>query len=100
MPNRLNRILNEQESILQSGRGTGYKRVATFGEIDAIYREADGKCAICASPRGKRNHALDHCHTTGKLRGVLCVNCNQGLGHFKDDVERLRKAIQYLERFS
>jgi len=99
MNNRLNRILNSQDSILKSGRGAGYKRFATFAEIDAIYREADGKCAICGSLRGKRNHALDHCHTTGKLRGVLCTACNQGLGHFKDDESLLQNAIDYLRKY-
>ncbi len=100
MTNRLNAILNRQDEVLKNGRGSGYKRVASFLEIDAIYRASNGLCAICDAPRGKRNHALDHCHSTGKLRGVLCAACNQGLGHFKDSVERLERAIAYLKRHS
>ena len=98
MNNRLNTILNSQSDILKSGRGSGYKRLATFTEIDAIYRNANGLCEICGAKRGKRNHALDHCHASGKLRGILCTACNQGLGHFKDDIARMELAIAYLRK--
>jgi hypothetical protein len=40
---------------------------------------------------------IDHCHTTGKVRGILCGTCNKGLGHFKDDPELMTKAINYLK---
>ena len=40
--------------------------------------------------------AIDHCHSTGKIRGLLCDRCNHGLGHFKDDINLLIKAIEYL----
>lgn len=56
-----------------------------------------GVCAICGEhcPTG-RKLAVDHCHTTGHVRGLLCANCNQGLGKFQDDAELLRKAVAYL----
>lgn len=41
---------------------------------------------------------LDHCHTTGKFRGNLCENCNLGLGRFKDSIDNLNKAIDYLQK--
>jgi len=42
---------------------------------------------------------LDHCHKTGRIRGVLCNNCNTGLGKFYDDIELLKTAINYLQKF-
>ena len=44
-----------------------------------------------------RRLAVDHDHKTGKIRGLLCISCNVGLGHFQDDVELLRSAILYLQ---
>ena len=41
---------------------------------------------------------IDHCHKTGKVRGILCSECNTGLGKFKDSIELLQKAIEYLKR--
>jgi hypothetical protein len=55
-------------------------------------------CAICDAPFTPENLAhIDHCHDSGKVRGLLCNNCNNGIGRFKDDVARLRAAISYLE---
>jgi len=52
-------------------------------------------CAICHSAPRARLH-IDHNHKTGKYRGLLCDNCNLGLGHFKDSPALLAKAIEYL----
>ncbi len=56
------------------------------------------KCAICNTdvPLGKGNFKVDHCHISGKVRGLLCHHCNVGIGHFKDDPSLLIKAIKYL----
>lgn len=60
-------------------------------------------CAICRGPEVKVNKfgnlialAVDHCHKTGKIRGLLCSNCNKGLGFFKDIIYNLYNAIAYL----
>jgi hypothetical protein len=55
------------------------------------------KCPICMSylEKGKKTH-VDHCHKSGKIRGVLCSYCNLLLGNAKDNIETLKKAIQYL----
>jgi hypothetical protein len=60
---------------------------------------SDGNCcAICgAKPKGKRL-AMDHDHKTGKIRGLLCMQCNTALGKFRDDTKLLKKAIRYLEK--
>lgn len=58
----------------------------------------DNKCAIC-SLSVEVNLCIDHCHVTGKVRGLLCKNCNLAIGNFKDDVELLQKAIKYLEKY-
>ena len=62
----------------------------------------DGKCAICQAPlkkNTKTNHNnthIDHDHKTGKVRGLLCGNCNNGLGRFQDDITLLQAAVVYL----
>jgi hypothetical protein len=56
-------------------------------------------CAVCGEPEPYgRKLALDHCHTTGKIRGLLCTECNQGIGKLKDRPDILRQAAEYLER--
>lgn len=63
-----------------------------------------GVCAICGEPETTKHKkgtvrqlSVDHNHKTGKVRGLLCHNCNCGIGRLKDDIEKLRKAIAYLE---
>lgn len=76
-------------------------------EFRAIVARHNGRCAICgekkrgwAKQRPLRKDALvvDHCHETGKIRGLLCGDCNTSLGRFGDDPARLRAAAEYLER--
>jgi hypothetical protein len=70
-------------------------------DYDRMHAEQDGKCAICGSTdpgAGRAMLAVDHDHTTGAIRGLLCNGCNVALGHLKDDVSRLRSAIDYLNR--
>lgn len=68
------------------------------GEFDALLVKQNGVCGICAKPfnHGKNWH-VDHCHSTGSVRGILCQKCNQGIGQLGDDPAVLRKAIAYLE---
>jgi hypothetical protein len=62
-----------------------------------LHKTQNGKCALCdQEPATKRGLHLDHCHATGKIRGLLCHSCNTGLGSFRDNPELLNKAIQYL----
>lgn len=84
----------------------GYQLKHAFGvPLEDYKRQAEEQgnaCAICKQPAlpGRRQLAVDHDNESGLLRGLLCVNCNTGIGKFKHDVERLRAAIAYLEHWS
>lgn len=73
---------------------------------EALLSQQDYKCAICGSadkgtrPTGKprKLFSIDHCHRTGKARGLLCNKCNLGLGNFNDDLRLLDAATGYLRR--
>jgi hypothetical protein len=70
-----------------------------FDEYARMFQSQNGKCAICDKHQAEFNikFAVDHCHQTGKIRGLLCVHCNHGLGKFFDRTDLLRKSIEYLE---
>jgi hypothetical protein len=72
-----------------------------LGTYDRLFAEQNGKCANCRTDKpggnGKRFH-LDHDHETGRIRGLLCTNCNTGIGQFKDDADLLKAAIEYLAK--
>lgn len=77
-------------------------RASNYGltpeQFMALYEKQNGKCAICSeAPSTKRGLHVDHCHTTGEVRGLLCHGCNVGIGALKDDAGLLRAAIAYLE---
>jgi len=80
---------------------------STYGinniEYDIMLKKQDGVCAICNLPNtnykgAPKMLAVDHCHKTNKIRGLLCSFCNQGIGFFKDDTRLLEKAISYLTK--
>lgn len=60
--------------------------------------DQEHRCAICGIHEQDCNHIfrVDHNHATGKVRGLLCHNCNVGIGHLKDSVEVIRAAARYL----
>ncbi|WP_234040356.1 endonuclease VII domain-containing protein [Micromonospora coerulea] len=62
-------------------------------EFQELLAEQGGVCAICD---GEDPQHLDHDHRTGWVRGILCFNCNGGLGQFRDSPARLARAITYL----
>ena len=71
----------------------------SMDEYNAMIDAQDGKCAICNYMFGqtKGDIHVDHCHTEGHVRGLLCNNCNRAIGLFNEDTESLEQAIQYLQ---
>ena len=86
-----------------------YKLKTRYGlsleDYYGLYKSQSGKCAICNNPESAVHNltkkiitlAVDHCHKTKKVRGLLCQDCNRGLGKFNDDISRMEKAIEYLK---
>ncbi len=71
----------------------------TLRDVDRMYDEQGGRCGICGTrqPRGRGGFHVDHCHSTNKVRGLLCAPCNMMLGLAEDSKEKLMKAMHYLE---
>jgi hypothetical protein len=75
-----------------------------FKEYQALLEEQDYVCAICKKPETKLDPrsnkpfalAVDHCHDSNAVRGLLCMKCNRGLGLFEDDPKLLQAALKYL----
>ena len=67
-------------------------------EWNALFESQGRACAICVKTEPIGHWSTDHCHTTGKVRGILCSNCNSGIGQLGDDINRLKAAINYLEK--
>lgn len=74
----------------------------TLEEFEAKVKEQDGKCAICKEELkfGTGGCAVDHDHTTNRVRGLLCRLCNVGVGHFRENPELLLRAVAYLRNKS
>lgn len=74
----------------------------TLDDYNNMLDKQSGGCGICGSETAgvrTKYFSVDHCHSTGKVRGLLCMKCNRGLGLFNDNTERLLKAVNYLKEF-
>jgi hypothetical protein len=80
----------------KSNLKTGYGM--TLDQYESLLQRQGGKCEICknAASTGKRL-VVDHCHVTGRIRGLLCSRCNLAIGMFKDSIDALAAAIEYLK---
>jgi len=94
-----------KERFLEIERKSKLK--TTYGitpeQYDALLEKQNEKCAICSSkkPGGRtKMFFIDHCHTHGHIRGLLCMRCNTGLGLFLDNPKFLLNAISYLKENS
>lgn len=105
--------LEQERAYLQSAKGRlmrarvkwkcWLKRqyAITPADYDRLIIASQGRCHICSAqfePTRRGLLAVDHCHDTGTVRGLLCGNCNRAIGQLGDDPERLRCAASYLER--
>jgi hypothetical protein len=77
----------------------------TLIQYESLVKKQNNKCAICGKEETKKQNgkikylAVDHNHTTNKIRALLCSNCNLGLGNFFEDKTLLKLAIKYLEKY-
>ena len=112
-----NRNKGKRDSYQREYRSKANGYYAYINQIYTVYkiREGDlrliedrqvGCCAICGDSLifpdkpTKSTFHIDHCHTTGRVRGVLCVHCNRLLGVAKESIDILQKAIKYLQHLS
>lgn len=72
-------------------------------EYEKMLDQQNNSCKICnvhidtLQSKRKKNFCVDHCHNTGKIRGLLCDSCNKAIGFFNDDISLLERAILYLK---
>lgn len=84
-------------------RKANYRKIhgISVERYDEMLVAQGGKCAICQSTipgNNVRNFAIDHCHTTGNKRGLLCRPCNTALGLFRDSPDTMERAAEYVRR--
>lgn len=79
-------------------RGRQYKKKygISLQEYNSLLISQGGVCKSCGSPPSRRNLDIDHDHSTGMIRGLLCSNCNTALGLLKEDPLRIKKLLEYL----
>lgn len=78
---------------------TAKKHNLSESDLEELYDLEGHSCAICGIHENDYGKylAIDHCHSTGRVRGLLCTNCNTGLGNFRDDLSLLLRAVDYLK---
>jgi len=111
-PDRLEKLRGWQKRYREENRKSlsDGERKRRFGitpeQYAEMFQSQNGVCAICNQPEtatrlGKvKALAVDHCHKSGAIRGLLCADCNTGIGKLKDDPEVLRSAARYLENLA
>lgn len=97
-----------REKFPRDHRNYGFKNRYGIGydEYQAMQRAQGGVCLICKKPETSLNQhthearllSVDHCHDTGKIRGLLCKRCNTGIGAFEEDPELMKAAVRYIRR--
>jgi Recombination endonuclease VII len=89
--------------MMTTNNGYYKGRRLLFQEYDALLKSQNGVCAACGKPeqstyKGKpRMLAVDHCHVTGRVRGLLCGHCNRALGLLRENPEHIKALLLYVE---
>lgn len=96
-------VWREAQNAKRRGRDQRHHQLKTHYGItqahyDAMLAAQGNKCGICGDDP-KETLCVDHCHSSGKVRGLLCRKCNTGLGCFKDDLSLFGSAVRYLEKW-
>jgi hypothetical protein len=95
------RAANKGEKQTRANKRYNLKQLygITIKQFEQMLAAQDYRCAICPrSLKGRGTAHVDHDHRTGRVRGILCTSCNNGLGRFQDSPATLRRAARYLER--
>jgi hypothetical protein len=91
----------KQDPLWNWARGLRYRFGMTPDDYERILASQGGVCAICGKPPKPGKHlAIDHNHSTGNVRGLLCFRCNFGLSYFSEDPSTLFRAYQFLSKIS
>ena len=96
-------ILNNPDKAKASDRAYHLSNYGlTISEYNKMFNEQNGCCLGCEKHQTelKKRLCVDHCHTTGKVRGLLCTSCNAGLGQLKENVSIFNNLIKYINNFS
>lgn len=92
---------NRDKQVQQNHRERLKRYGLTQEEFDLLSKEQGGLCPICLTDQGTDGDgewSIDHCHETGRVRGLLCGQCNRAIGLLRDDTASLARAIAYLEK--
>ena len=98
------RSTKDKKRYYENDRGNYLKRKygITSQDYDNMYSEQEGSCAICGIHQSelKNRFCVDHDHDTGQVRGLLCNNCNNGIGKLQDNYDTIYRAADYLRAAS
>jgi hypothetical protein len=93
-----------REKVMKKQNEYHIKKYMPLDKYQEILVKQENKCAICKKEEASKHQngkvkrlSIDHCHSTNKIRGLLCKSCNIGIGELKDSIELLESAIRYLK---
>lgn len=95
----MNKITSEVKKQRLKWKKYYYNKIGmSLSEKRLIWIKNEKKCEICEQTKKLKQIEIDHDHSTGKVRGLICSGCNKGIGHMKDNLKTLTNAIKYLRK--